>query len=284
MKIMSSKLIGIIFIVLIFAAMFIGGTGVGNINIDKIKDPDLKFVVVGDPHIKAIDNNDTGAERLRSIVETVNNMDVDFVVVLGDITDKGTRKQYELSKNILGDLKKPYYMIIGNHDLMTSDDMFKEYYGSPEKIETVKSRNNGDIYQLLFVGTRADRKSGDNITNLSWSFDFGKANKTVPTLVFSHTPIRCPSNVYISCKLNENDLIYGKSMERELDKFTNLLGVYSGHIHRDSDETINGVKYVTVNGLVTIGIAGVYAHESDDIGYSVIKDDTLYYQLIPYKT
>lgn len=175
-------------------------------------------------------------------------------------------------------------MVIGNHDIMASDDMFQEYYGSPEKIETIKSRNTGDIYQLLFVGTRADRNSGGSVTDLYWSFDFNKVNKTIPTLVFAHTPIRCPSSTYISCKLNEKALIYGKSMEQELDKFTNLLGVYSGHIHRDSEETVNGVKYVTVNGLVSIGIAGIFAQASDEIGYSVIKDGVLYYQLIPYKT
>lgn len=280
---MNNKLIGIIFTILIFASIFIGGTGTGNVSIDNIKDPDLKFVVVGDPHIKALDNNDTGAERLRSIIEKVNNMDVDFVVIVGDITDMGTGKEYQLSKNILGELKKPYYMVIGNHDIMKSDDIFKEYYGSPEKIETVKGRNTGDTYQLLFIGTRADRDSEGNITNLYWSFDFNKTNKTAPTLVFAHTPIRCPSSVYISCKLNENKLIYGKSMEPELDQFANLLGVYSGHIHRDSEEAINGVKYVTVNGLVYIGIAGIFAQASDDIGYSVVKDGVIYYQLIPYK-
>ncbi len=276
---MNNKLIGTISIVLIITFIFSGSTGTENININDIKDPDLKFVVIGDPHIKAIDNNDSGAERLRSIVETVNNMDVDFVVIMGDITNNGTRKQYELSKNILSDLKKPYYIVIGNHDMKTSDNLFEEYYGSPEKIETVKNRNTGDIYQLLFVGTYADR---DGITNISWSFDFNKTNKTIPTFVFAHTPIRCPSNVYISCKLRENDLVYGKGMEQELDKFVNLLGVYSGHIHRDSNEIINGVRFVTIDGLVSIGIGGIYAKASDDIGYSVVKDGVLYYQLIPY--
>lgn len=281
---MNNKLIGIVFIILIFASILVGGTGTRDIIIDNIKDPDLKFVIIGDPHIKAIDNNDTGAKRLSSIVETVNNMDVDFVVIVGDITDKGIRKQYELSKNILSHLKKPYYMVIGNHDIMASDDIFKEYYGSSEKIETVKGRNTGDIYQLLFVGTRADRKSDGNITNLYWSFDFNKANKTIPTLVFAHTPIRCPSSVYVSCKLKEKQLIYGSGMETELEKFVNLLGVYSGHIHRDSNEVINGVRYVTVDGLVSIGIGGIYAQASGDIGYSAVKNGVLYYQLIPYKT
>ena len=276
---MTKELIGIIFTILLFASMFVGGTGADDANIDNIDNPDLKFVVVGDPNIKAINNNDTGTKRLMSIVETINNMDIDFVVIAGDITDKGNRKQYQLSKNILNKLNKPYYIVVGNHDIKKSDDIFQEYYGSPEKIEIVKGRNNGEVYQLLFVDTRGDRDGKGNITNLSWSFDFSKTNKTIPTLVFAHTPIRCPKSIYVQCKLKEKELIYGKSMEQELDKFTNLLGVYSGHIHRDSNETKNGVTYVTIDGLVSIGIANIYAKASDSIGYSVIKDGVLYYQL-----
>lgn len=279
---MTKELIGIIFVTLLFTSMFVGGTGADDANIDSIKDPDLKFVVVGDPHVKAMDNNDTGAKRLRSIVRTINNMDIDFAVIVGDITDKGEMKQYQLSKSILDELNKPYYVVIGNHDIKRSDDMFKDYYGSPEKIEIIKSRNSGEVYQLLFVGTRGDRDGKGNITNLSWSFDFNKADKTIQTLVFAHTPIRCPLLVYVSCKLKEQDLIYGKSMEQELDKFAQLLGVYSGHIHRDSNETKNGVTYVTVDGLVSIGIANIYARPSDYMGYSVVKDGVLYFQLKEY--
>ncbi len=284
---MKKELIGIIFIILISVSIFISGIGaddsnnIDNNNIDNIKDPDLKFVVIGDPHIRAIDNNDTGAKRLKAIVQTVNKMDIDLVVIMGDITDKGTRQQYQLSKNILNDLNKPYFVVIGNHDIMKSDKIFQEYYGSPEKIETIKGRN-GNVYQLLFIGTNGERDSKGNITNLSWSFDFDKTNKTIPTLVFAHTPIRCPSAIYVLCKLKKK-LIYGKGLEQELDKFTNLFGVFGGHIHRDTNETRNGVRYVTVNGLVSIGIAGIYAQKSDYIGYAVVKDGVLYYQLIYYK-
>lgn len=268
-------------IFLIFTFMFVESTGTDNIDIGDIKDPDLKFVVVGDPHIKAIIDNDTGAERLKYIIDTVNKMDIDFIVFMGDITDKGTRTQYQLSKDILSNLKKPYYVIIGNHDLMTNDNMFKEYYGNSEKIENIKGRNTGTIYQLLFVSTYGDRNESGNLTNLYWSFDFSKANKTIPTLIFSHSPVRCPSSEYILCKLNEEKLVYGKSMESKLDGL-NLLGIYSGHIHRDSNEIRDNVRYVTVNGLVSIGIAEIYAQASDKIGYSAIKDGKLYYQLIDY--
>lgn len=282
--IMNKLKIGMVSVILIISFMFMfTGTGTDNIDISNIKDPDLKFIIVGDPHIKAIENNDEGVERLRSIINLINKMDIDFVVFMGDVTDKGTMKQYNLAIKILRDLKKPYYVIIGNHDIMTSNKMFEEYFGSSERIETIKG-HNATNYQLLFIGTYADRDDSGNLTNLYWSFDFDKAaNKTVPTIIFAHTPIRCPSSVYISCKLNEKILVYGKTMEPEIKKFTNLLGVYSGHIHRESSEIIDGVRYTTVGGLVHMGIAGIYAQPSDNIGYSVIKDGILYYQPISYK-
>lgn len=274
---MKNKLtIGIVSVLIILLAyIFAGVTGTED-NIRYTKDPDLKFIVVGDPHIKAIKNNDTGAERLKHIVNLTNNMDIDLVVFMGDITNKGTRKQYDLIKDILKDMNKPYYVIIGNHDIMTSDNIFEEYYGDSQRIENIKG------YQLLFIGTGGYRDESGNLTKLYWSFDFNKANKTIPTIIFSHTPIKCPLSVYITCKWNEEKLIYGKSMKPELDKFTNLLGIYSGHIHRDSNEIDNGIRYITINGLISIGIGGIYAQPSDMVGYSIIKDGKLYYELRPY--
>lgn len=271
--ILKTGIISSILMILLSLA-FTGDTGTDNIK--DIKDPDLKFMLIGDPHVKAEDN-DTGTVRFRSIVNFINNMDIDFVVIMGDITDKGTKKQYDLTKEILKDLNKPYYVVKGNHDIMTSDHIFDQYYGPSERIEYKKQNNI--VYQLLFIGTYGDRK---NLTDIHWSFDFNKANKTIPTIIFSHSPIRCPSSVYISCKLDEDVLVYGKSMANELDEFTNLLGVFSGHIHRDSDEQVNGVRYVTINGLVYMGIAGILAQPSDNIGYSVIKDGKLYFQFISY--
>ena len=61
----------------------------------------------------------------------------------------------------------------------------------------------------------------------------------------------------------------------KVDKFSNLIGVYSGHVHYSSDQTINGVTHVTVNGLVETDAGGIHAVPSNEIGYSEINNGNL---------
>jgi len=73
----------------------------------------FKYAFVTDTHV----GSGTGEEDLRRTVVDINQQqDLDFVVITGDITEMGTNDELKLAKSILADLKKPYYIIPGNHD------------------------------------------------------------------------------------------------------------------------------------------------------------------------
>ena len=241
---------------------------------------DIRFAIVGDPHVNIgdMDNiSDYGNKRLEQVVNFSNKSDVDFIVFIGDMADDGTRESNELIKDILKNLNKPYYVVAGNHDLFVSSDIFEEYYGPMEHIEYI----NG--YQLLFIGIYQEKTEDGTI--LKWSFDFSKADKKVRTLVFIHGPVTDLPIGCIHCQIKGKEILeYAKSIKGELDRFNNLIGVYSGHIHYDSDQVIDGTRYVTVNGLNNIRF-GEYikvVNFSDKIGYSEIKDGKSYYELVSY--
>jgi calcineurin-like phosphoesterase family protein len=244
---------------------------------------DIRFIIVGDPHVMA-DNNDNrenisdkGNKRLGQVVNFVNKSDVDFVVFMGDMADDGKRRSNEVVKDILKNLNKKYYVVAGNHDILISPNMFEEYYGPMEHIEYI----NG--YQLLFVGIYEEKK-GDEET-LKWSFDFSKADKNAPTLVFIHGPVTDLPIGCIHCQIKIKAVLeYAKSIREELEKFNNLIGVYSGHIHYDSDQVINGTRYVTINGLNNFRFTDYIkaVHFSDKVGYSKIKGNKSYFELVPY--
>lgn len=242
-------------------------------NIDETKD--LKFITVGDPQIdlKTLD----GVERLKQVVSFANKSDVDFVLFEGDMTDDGTRKSNDVVKSILKDLNKPYYTVVGNHDMYVSSKIFESYYGPTEHIENVKG------YQLLFIGIDDRKNDEGNVTGLKWSFDFSKADKNVPTLVFIHGPVVDIPTGCLYCRLEKDILAYGYSIKPELEKFPNLIGVYSGHVHYDSNRVINNTRYVTINGLVNITVMGItIAHSSNKVGYSVVQGNKSYFDLVSY--
>lgn len=93
-----------------------------------LKAQTFKYGFVTDTHVGTA----TGAEDLRRSVSDINaQSDLDFTVVTGDITEMGTRQEIRLAKKILSKLKKPWYVIPGNHDTGWSEsggvDFIKEF-------------------------------------------------------------------------------------------------------------------------------------------------------------
>lgn len=73
----------------------------------------FRYAFVTDTHV----GTETGAEDLRRTVNDINQQnDLDFVLVTGDVTEMGTNQELSLAKSILAELKRPYYVIPGNHD------------------------------------------------------------------------------------------------------------------------------------------------------------------------
>lgn len=73
----------------------------------------FKYAFVTDTHVGTA----TGEEDLRRTVKDINEQhDLDFILLTGDITEMGTKKEIKLAKTILKSLKKPWYAIPGNHD------------------------------------------------------------------------------------------------------------------------------------------------------------------------
>lgn len=223
------------------------------------------IITIGDVHIPL---GSTNLANAINFINTIPTEKIDLVVILGDIVDSNTVTNFYNAKMILDGLKVPYYVIQGNHDGMStcysncgseSTCNFRNMFGSPDRVISV----NG--YQLIFVGM---------CSNETWKFDFNRSDidKSRPTLIFNHGPVqpgRGSSSGY--CELGMglvcNDwgiYNYACSMKIETDKFTNLLGFYSGHVHCYSNQKIGGTLYVTEDNLGGNGPVGDY------IGYTCL--------------
>jgi outer membrane protein assembly factor BamB/predicted MPP superfamily phosphohydrolase len=73
----------------------------------------FRFAWLSDTHVGSA----TGATDLGNSIRDINTMnDIAFVILSGDITEMGFDAQLDLAKAILDNLRKPYYIIPGNHD------------------------------------------------------------------------------------------------------------------------------------------------------------------------
>jgi len=233
---------------------------------------EIRFIVVGDPHIKSSSSgSDRGNERLRKVIKFADSSNVDFVVFLGDIADDGKNKTYDIAQGMIQNSTKPYYTVAGNHDVKPGPGGFEAHFGSEEHLENIKG------YQLIFPGLYYEGED-----KLHWSFNFSKANISEPTLIFVHGPTVKPPADIKSCRWGPDFFGYGQSMQPELNKFPSLIAEYTGHVHYDTDQTINGVRYVTVNGLVDKAGGCENEGPSPYVGYSRIKNGKADYALLDY--
>lgn len=90
----------------------------------------VRFAWLSDTHV----GSTPGREDLSWAMHDINGMgDIDFTVLSGDITETGKGRDLELAKAILDSLKKPYYIIPGNHDTKWSESgatKFPQLWGS----------------------------------------------------------------------------------------------------------------------------------------------------------
>lgn len=98
--------------------------------------PQIKFAWVTDTHIGSPDaEND-----LLQIVNDINNQDIKFTIITGDVTEKGFNSELIQAKETLNKLKRPYFIIPGNHDTKWSESgctKFNELFGSNKFIFNV---------------------------------------------------------------------------------------------------------------------------------------------------
>ena len=77
----------------------------------------VKFVQVTDTHFKS--DEPYRLEVLNAMVDTINKneKDISFVMFTGDNIDKPDEKDLAIFVRTVNKLKKPYYIVIGHHDV-----------------------------------------------------------------------------------------------------------------------------------------------------------------------
>jgi len=90
---------------------------------------DYSFIVVTDIHIQ--NGNTYGVEGLKAVIDAPAN-DIRFMVVLGDITQNGSRSDLELFIDIaVNRFGIPCYPVIGNHDVFSGGwSVWRDLIGS----------------------------------------------------------------------------------------------------------------------------------------------------------
>lgn len=115
----------------------------------------LKIVHFSDLHYLRVTNKNT----LKQVVEEINLINPDIVFFTGDLIDKDFKLNDKEKNNLISELssiKSKYgkYAILGNHDYMKEEELFKEIYSSSNFILLQNSYDivYGNNNDKLFIG------------------------------------------------------------------------------------------------------------------------------------
>lgn len=185
-----------------------------------------QYAWISDLHI----GSPNAEKYLDTIVTLINsNDDLQFTIASGDITEKGKSSELQKAKEILDKLRKPYYIIPGNHDTKWSESgglKFKDFWKDDKFIFEFSD----DVYIGLNTGIIWKGGGGHFAPDdLVWlENELQKIKHNTPIYIFIHHPLN-----------SEIDNWY---------KFSNIIRNYNvqavlyGHGHTNKIEFNNGIQ------------------------------------------
>lgn len=209
----------------------------------------FRFALITDTHLQQ--NNPQNEKNLRLTMQDINQQnDIDFVIVAGDIADKGNRSSFLKAKQILDSLRVPYHAVPGNHDTRyckTTTSAFDSVFVMHHFAFAHKG--------YFFVGFNTGQGNGNNRggvdpEELAWMQQELKKTGNTPVIAITHFPI-VAFQVDDSAKIMASLLKY------------NLKAILGGHYHRNAV-----FDYAGIPGIISRTLQQNPAGKS---GYSIFE-------------
>ncbi|OFY38371.1 MAG: hypothetical protein A2309_11160 [Bacteroidetes bacterium RIFOXYB2_FULL_35_7] len=158
-------------------------------------------------------------DETEKFVSKVNqNTSIDFVIHVGDLADFGLPKQYLWANTILLKLKAPYFVVVGNHDLVgNGSQAYQEMYGA---------FNFSFIYagtKFIYINTNSrEFEFNGTVPDINWLGEQLKPKESfTKAVVIFHVPSMDP----------DFDASLEESFTNTLASYNNVIFCIHGHLH-----------------------------------------------------
>lgn len=162
----------------------------------------------------------------------------DFVVLTGDITDKGDRDSFSKTVDLLDQLDCPVYAMVGNHD--TREELLHAFEGTPTADGFVQYAKETHGLRILFLDTLELGRHGGAFceTRAEWLKAELEAHPETPTLIFMHHP---PVVAGIGWMDPGEDEEWVTRFGDTVEGHDQILAIHCGHLHRPISTTFRGI-------------------------------------------
>ena len=196
----------------------------------------FSFVHITDTHVPGAGS----VAALKALAEDVNRRPSKpaFIVNSGDVTELGTEAEFAAYRDAVRDLEAPIFAVPGNHDVRWSPLGKQAFSRSCGPL--YRSFDHGGCHFILLDSSVVLEHWGHfDGAQLTWlRADLRKVRKDTPTFLFLHHWFgRDKDNID-----NADELL------RILAPY-NVVAVFVGHGHSDTQWTINGIRCFMAKGL-----------------------------------
>ncbi len=223
---------------------------------------DIKFVQITDSHFSATGTDYTQAEVadsprvLPKTVRDINSLkNVDFVVFTGDNIDTANEKSLEQFLKIVNNLKIPYYIVIGNHEVFKSQHFTKvDYMKMVRKYSKYcKPKSANYVFEkkgMVFIVVDGAKEIIPGPAGyykkdtLKWLDKKLTKYRNSQVVILQHFPIVAP------CYNRTHTTYDVASYEAVLKKHTNVIAIISGHYHVNGETKKDGIYHISSPALV----------------------------------
>lgn len=228
----------------------------------KVSAKEIKFIQITDSHFSSGSGDYTqrDVENSKSVLEkTIKDINlipnVDFVAFTGDNIDTANEKDLISFLKIANQLKAPYYVVIGNHEVFKSQKFDKKEYMRVVRKYSKNCRPDGPNYVfekkgLVFVVVDGAKEVIPGPAGyykkdtLKWFDKTLTKYKNSDVVVLQHFPIVAPYYNRTHSTYNVQDY------EDVLKKHNNVIAIFSGHYHGNGETKKDGIYHVSTPALV----------------------------------
>lgn len=199
----------------------------------------IKFAIFSDIH--------SDLPNLQKAVDLVKKNSGEFIIVTGDLTTVGKKSELSDIKKILDQSKIEYYVVPGNHDNWTGNqlkkDLFLEVFGK-------RYQSFYKDGQIKFILIDNGAYEGVGKTEEGWIKEQVEECPKIVCLVFMHMPLNHPDSLHI---MGEDNPKVGTQAGELVKLFARdkIEEVFTGHLHFSSSYEIGGFKTDIVGSLAT---------------------------------
>ncbi len=242
----------------------------------------FSFGVVSDVHLttKVADSYLLFNESqlfLQDAVKTINSLNLDFVVFVGDMieTPGKDEQNWNLFIDVMQTLNCRWDFVLGESDVTSSSNTEKmRQFGPDWKGKDIDSNvpywsynfaNN--VHLIGLDSSKANSKSGAlSDEQLQWLKDDIDSHKSQFTIVFSHHPILPPSPYDDAPLVNDHGITNGAEIREILASSPYVRMAISGHVPINAVQKEGNIYYVSCPSLIAYPCAfKVFRVTNDDI-------------------